>query len=200
MLRKWTSFFLGVVIPCFLMIAAVHPAAVSTPSKFHSMFDEVLVRDELKLALSSLVEDSKSSIAVPNFVVPAEGRITSAFGARMDPFHRGRRFHAGIDIANVKMSEIKAAADGVVTFVGRRGGYGRAIIIDHGNGFKTEYGHLRKYTVKKGDVVRTGDIIAGMGSSGRSTGTHLHFEIRKNDKPVDPLARLMISMAQFAQR
>lgn len=164
------------------------------------MFDEMLVRDELKLALSSLIDDNRSSISAPNFVVPAEGRITSAFGMRRDPFHRGRRFHAGIDIANVRMSKIKASADGEVAFVGRRGGHGRTIIIDHGNGFKTKYSHLRKYFVKKGDVVHAGDIIAGMGSSGRSTGTHLHFEVRKNDKPVDPLSHLMISMVQFAAR
>lgn len=164
------------------------------------MFDEVLVRDELKVALASLVENGDLTSSSPNFVVPAEGRITSAFGLRRDPFHRGQRFHTGIDIANVKMSEIKASADGVVTYAARRGGYGRTLIIDHGNGFTTTYSHLKKFTVKQGDVVRAGDVIAGMGTSGRSTGTHLHFEIRENDKPVDPLACLMISMVQFAAR
>lgn len=200
MIRKWISFFLGVVVPCFFMIAAVHPDGVSTSSSHHSMFDELIVRDELKVALSTLVEMGKSSISAPNFVVPAEGRITSAFGLRRDPFHRGRRFHSGIDIANIRMTKIKAAADGVVTYAARRGGHGRTVIIDHGNGYTTKYSHLRKYFVKKGDVVRAGDSIAGMGSSGRSTGTHLHFEIRRHDKPIDPLAYLMISMVQFAAR
>jgi murein DD-endopeptidase MepM/ murein hydrolase activator NlpD len=200
MLRKWISFFLGVAIPCFFTIAAVHPGNAGISSKYHSMFDEVLVRDELKLALSSLVEESKSSIGAPNFMVPAEGRITSAFGMRSDPFHRGRRFHAGIDIANVKMSKIRAAADGIVVFAARRGGHGRTVIIDHGNGFETQYSHLIKFSVREGDVVHAGDIIAGMGSTGRSTGTHLHFEVHEDGKPVDPLSYLMISMVQFASR
>jgi len=200
MIRKWISFFLGVVVPCFFMIAAVHPSEASTSLSRNSMFDEVLVRDELKVALASLVETGDSSSSSPNFVVPAEGRITSAFGLRSDPFHRGERFHSGIDIANVKMSEIKSAADGVVTFAARRGGHGRTLIIDHGDGFTTTYSHLKKFTVKKGDVVRSGDVIAGMGTSGRSTGTHLHFEIRQDGRAVDPLSHLMIGMVQFAAK
>jgi len=182
------------------MIAAVHPGRVNASVANHSMFDEMLVRDELKVALSTLVEMGESSISAPNFVVPAEGRITSAFGHRRDPFHRCRRFHAGIDIANKRMTAIKAAADGVVTYAARRGGHGRTVIIDHGNGYKTKYSHLRKFFVKKGDAVKAGNLIAGMGSSGRSTGTHLHFEIRRNDKPIDPLSHLMISMVQLAAR
>lgn len=185
-------------MPAMFMIAAVHPGELNSSLSHHSMFDEVLVRDELSIALSNLVESGATSS--PHFVVPAEGRLTSAFGMRRDPFHRGWRFHAGIDIANVRMSEIKASADGVVTIVARHGGHGRTIVIDHGNGFTTKYSHLRKFAVKKGDVVRAGDIIAGMGSSGRSTGTHLHFEVRQHGKAVDPLSHIMISMVQLAAK
>ena len=187
-------------MPAMLLIAAVHPSDMKSSSPHHSMFDEVLVRDELKSALATLVDNADSSSSIPHFVVPAEGRITSAFGLRRDPFHRRRRFHAGIDIANRKMTKVKAAANGVITYAAWRGGHGRTIIIDHGNGYETKYSHLRKFTVRKGDKVRAGDIIAGMGSTGRSTGTHLHFEIRKDNKPVDPLSYLMIGMVQLAAR
>ena len=187
-------------MPCFFMIAAVHPVDSNSSLSSHSMFDEVLVRDELNVVLSTMIEMEESSIGAPNFVIPAEGRITSAFGLRKDPFNHRRRFHSGIDIANKRMSAIKAAADGVVTYAACRGGHGRTIIIDHGNGYQTKYSHLRKFNVRKGDVVKAGELIAGMGSSGRSTGTHLHFEIRKDDKPVDPLTHLMIGMVQLASR
>lgn len=187
-------------MPCMIMIAAVHPHEVNMSFSDHSMFDEVLIRDELTLALASLVESGALPSSSPHFVVPAEGRITSAFGMRRDPFHRRCRFHTGIDIANVRMSKIKASADGVVRSAGRRGAHGRSVTIDHGNGFSTTYSHLTRLFVKRGHVVRAGDTIGGMGKTGRATGSHLHFEIRKNGLPVDPLSHLMISMVQLASK
>ncbi len=115
------------------------------------------------------------------FVNPACGVLTSAFGSR-----RGRR-HTGIDIGADSGSDILAAADGTVTFSGYADGYGNYLIIDHGNGVQTAYGHCSKLIAKKGDAVKRGDKIACVGNTGNSTGPHLHFEIKINDEFVDPL-------------
>lgn len=118
---------------------------------------------------------------------PSAGRLTSGFGNRKDPFRRGIRFHQGIDIANSSGTNIKAAGKGVVTFAGNRSGYGKVVIIDHGNEYSTLYGHNQKLLVNVGDRVEKGQVIAKMGSTGRSTGPHLHFEIHKNGNPINPL-------------
>lgn len=95
--------------------------------------------------------------------------------------------HNGIDISNRSGTSIYAAGAGVVTFARYSGSYGNLIIIDHGNGYETAYAHCRAFKVKQGDSVGKGDLIATMGSSGRTTGTHLHFEIRFNGTPINPL-------------
>ncbi|MDK2835821.1 MAG: hypothetical protein PWP21_598 [Thermosediminibacterales bacterium] len=115
------------------------------------------------------------------FIWPATGRISSPFGPR------GREFHTGVDIAAPYNTPIKAADSGTVTFAGWQGGYGRLVIVSHGNGFETYYAHTNKILVKVGEAVEKGEKIALVGSSGRSTGPHLHFEIRKNGKPLNPL-------------
>lgn len=115
------------------------------------------------------------------FIRPAEGRLSSGFRTARRPNHQG------VDIANVTGTPIVAAASGTVTFVGfDSGGYGNWIEVDHGNGFRTRYGHLSSSNVTVGQQVQQGQIIARMGSTGRSTGPHLHFEIRLNDQPQDP--------------
>ena len=111
---------------------------------------------------------------------------TSGYGMRKDPFTGRPTFHEGLDFAGRKMSAIVATADGTVSFVGRRGGYGRVIEIDHGHGFITRYAHLAKTFVKRGDNVQKGDRIAGMGSTGRSTATHLHYEVHFQGRVYDP--------------
>ncbi|GFN35513.1 peptidoglycan DD-metalloendopeptidase family protein [Tepidimicrobium xylanilyticum] len=121
---------------------------------------------------------------------PAKGKLTSKFGNRKNPFGRGIQFHYGIDIANSTGTDIRAAGSGKIIFSGYKTGYGYTIIIDHGNGYKTYYGHNSKLLVNKGDKVEKGQVIAKMGSTGRSTGPHLHFEIHKSDKPIDPLTVL----------
>lgn len=118
---------------------------------------------------------------------PTTGRITSKFGTRKDPFTNETAFHEGIDIANSAGTNIVAAAKGTVTFSGYNSGYGRAIIINHGNGYKTVYGHVSKLLVSTGDKVEKGQIIAKMGNTGRSTGPHLHFEVHKDGKLLNPL-------------
>ncbi len=117
---------------------------------------------------------------------PYYGRITSSFGMREIPYRDGYQFHNGIDIAGSYGSTIRATADGKVTFSGRRGSLGNLLIIDHANGYETYYAHLDCFTVKTGDKVEKGEKIGCMGRSGRTTGTHLHYEVRYEGSPVDP--------------
>ena len=116
--------------------------------------------------------------------------ITSYFGYRWHPIRGRYLFHSGIDIGNYYGEPIYAAADGVVIYAGWLDGYGKAVIIDHGSGVSTLYAHCSKLLVKKGDVVTAGQIIARVGSTGISTGPHLHFEVRIGGRPVNPLKYL----------
>jgi len=111
---------------------------------------------------------------------------TSGYGMRKDPFNNRPAFHGGVDFGAYRLAPIVATADGVVKFVGRNGGYGRTVEIDHGHGFVTRYAHLEKTYVKKGTFVKKGAKIGGMGSTGRSTATHLHYEIFFQGHDYDP--------------
>ncbi len=120
-------------------------------------------------------------------IMPVRGIIGYNYGWRKDPFTGKRDFHRGLDIAAPTGTVIKATADGVVTKVRRLRGYGKSITISHGNGIKTFYCHLHKYNVKVGKRVKRGDVIGYVGSTGRSTGPHLHYEVRVAGKHVNPL-------------
>ena len=117
---------------------------------------------------------------------PVIGPITGPFGARIDPFNGEGAFHAGVDISCHYGQPIVAPADGVVTYAGFYSGYGRLIEIDHGNGITTRYGHLSGFAVADGQTLRKGQVIGYVGMSGRSTGAHLHYEVRIHDTPVNP--------------
>lgn len=175
-------------------------------SKSYAGSDDYLNPQHITLALDSLIIDINKSIddynsaeaaeekrkkellAIPS-LLPAEGTISSGFGYRKDPFGGGYALHKGLDIANSKGTPIKAAGSGVVTAAGRdKGGYGIMIKINHKNGYQTVYGHNSKLAVKVGDEVKKGQVIAYMGSTGRSTGTHCHFEIWLNGKCINPLS------------
>jgi murein DD-endopeptidase MepM/ murein hydrolase activator NlpD len=117
---------------------------------------------------------------------PVIGPITGAFGERIDPFNGEGAFHAGVDISSSYGQQIIAPADGVVTFAGSFNGYGHMIELDHGNSITTRYGHLSGMTVTQGELVRKGQIIGYVGLTGRSTGPHLHYEVRIHDTPVNP--------------
>jgi len=122
---------------------------------------------------------------------PVNGEISSGYGSREDPFKPWKEaFHKGIDIAADYGTDIRAAASGKVTMASNIDVYGNSIIIDHGNGITTFYSHASKLLVKEGQTVKKGDVIAKVGSTGRSTGPHLHFEIRVNGSAVDPLEYL----------
>ncbi|HEU4826765.1 MAG TPA: peptidoglycan DD-metalloendopeptidase family protein, partial [Dongiaceae bacterium] len=116
--------------------------------------------------------------------------ISSGFGARMDPFNGERAVHEGIDMVSKLRSEVLATAPGTVIFAGWKGGYGRVVEIDHGLGIVTRYAHLYAINVKVGDVVDYRQEIGKLGSSGRSSGPHVHFEVRYNGRPLDPMAFL----------
>ncbi len=115
-----------------------------------------------------------------------KGWISSYFGVRTDPFTGRKEMHKGLDLAGKMGSEILAVADGVVTWAGKRYGYGNLVEINHGNGYATRYGHNRRILVKPGEVVHRGQVIALMGSTGRSTGPHVHFEVLARGRQIDP--------------
>ena len=121
---------------------------------------------------------------------PSEAEMTSDFGWRIHPLLGSLRFHSGIDFGASYGSTIRAADSGTVILAGWYGGYGNAVVIDHGGGISTLYGHTSKLYVSEGQSVQIGDAIAAVGSTGLSTGPHLHFEVRKDGEPVDPIAYL----------
>ena len=126
---------------------------------------------------------------------PVEGQVTGSFGERIDPFNGEGAFHSGVDIGSSYGHPIVAPADGVVTLTDTMGGYGKMIMMDHGNGISTRYGHLSGFAVTAGQHVQRGDVIGYVGESGRSTGPHLHYEVRINDTPVNPYKYLRITVA-----
>jgi murein DD-endopeptidase MepM/ murein hydrolase activator NlpD len=127
------------------------------------------------------------------FIHPVAGRITSGFGVRKDPFTEKHKFHKGIDIACAIGTKVVASAEGTIVFAGTKKGYGKTVIVEHRNGYRTLYGHLSKMQVRVGDKVTQGQKIALSGMTGRATGPHLHFEVRRLGQPERPnfhLARL----------
>ena len=119
-------------------------------------------------------------------VTAPSGRVSSAYGWRADPLNGHARFHKGTDIALAYGHEVQAAASGRVAFAGEQPGYGMTVVIDHGAGLETRYAHLSGYSVRVGDSVGSGQVVARSGNSGRSTGPHLHFEVLQGGRAVDP--------------
>lgn len=120
-------------------------------------------------------------------ILPLIGRLSSGFGLRVDPLGEGKRHHKGLDIAAPSGSPIGAVEGGVVRAAGWRGGYGNAVVVEHADGTEALYGHCEQLKVQVGQRVQPGQTIATVGSTGRSTGPHLHFELRQNGEQVDPL-------------
>jgi murein DD-endopeptidase MepM/ murein hydrolase activator NlpD len=129
---------------------------------------------------------------------PVVGPVTSSFGERQDPFNGEGAFHAGIDISSTFGEPVRATADGTVEMADRASGYGREIVIDHGFGIKTVYGHLSGFAVTEGQQITRGQVIGYVGTSGRSTGPHLHYEVRVRNTPVNPHKYLRETMQQLA--
>ncbi len=147
-----------------------------------------------EMGLEVLLDHFKSQeiqiLATPT-IWPVRGWLTSTFGYRIDPFTGERKLHEGLDISAAQGTIIAAPAAGTVTRVGMREGYGLSVTIDHGYGLSSLYGHLAEATVRLGDRISRGQLIAKVGSTGRSTGPHLHYEVRVNDIPVDPMRYIL---------
>jgi murein DD-endopeptidase MepM/ murein hydrolase activator NlpD len=135
----------------------------------------------------AIMEKDLKKHATPSGWPVRSGYITSKFGYRRHPIYKRTKFHAGVDFASKRGTPVVATADGVVVFSGWQSGYGRLVEIRHMDGLKTRYAHNQKNLVKEGDMVKKGQAIAKLGSTGRSTGPHVHFEVRKNGKAVNPL-------------
>ncbi|NUM89821.1 MAG: M23 family metallopeptidase, partial [Bdellovibrionales bacterium] len=158
--------------------------------KLHQAFDSVLhtaraVEGDIQ-NLSSAILDQQDYLASMPTVRPTGGWFTSGFGVRSSPYTGKPTMHEGLDLANHSGSPILAPGSGVITFAGARPGYGNLITIDHGYGIQTQFGHVAKFSVRTGEKVKRGERIGTVGSTGRSTGPHVHYEVRVNGIPVDP--------------
>ena len=140
--------------------------------------------------LQVLRKNSEIMAATPS-IWPVEGWVSSAFGSRGSPFSGRREFHKGHDIKAKTGTPIQSPAKGVVTYAGWHGAYGHTIIISHGNGITTRYAHMQKYVLKEGEKVDRGDLIGYVGSTGRSTGSHLHYEVMLNGVCVNPMQYIL---------
>jgi len=149
---------------------------------------ELAISQERSLAeVAGQLESKRAHLAATPAIWPTKGWLTSRFGARVSPFTNQKQFHAGIDIAGERGTDIFAPAQGKVVFSGKRGPLGKSIIIDHGYGVRTQYGHSDALYVKTGETVQRGQRIAALGNSGRSTGPHLHYVVEVKGKAVNPL-------------
>ena len=158
-----------------------------------SLSEELLVREAQLRALESVLQSrSQERVSLDNMPV-RDGYITSTFGYRSDPFTGRATFHGGIDFAGREGTDVFAVADGVVSFAGQRTGYGNVVEINHGDGLVTRYAHARSLAVRVGDVVSKDQLVAYMGSTGRSTGPHLHYEVLRNGKQIDPSGFIRIA-------
>ena len=147
---------------------------------------QIDLRRESQEEIQGILNDQRSLLAAKPVGWPVKGWLTSSFGMRRDPFNGRRKMHEGLDIAARTGTAVVATADGIVSSVKTEPGYGKVVIVDHGYGYRTIYGHNSKYYVKVGQRVRRGERIAAVGNTGRSTGSHVHYEIRLNGVPVNP--------------
>jgi len=159
------------------------------------VLDDQLSLREKQLQLLDVFSANKrlSKEVRPAGLPVAKGWLSSYYGYRADPFTGKKKFHHGVDIAGKSGTSVLAAASGLVTWAGKKGGYGNLIEIDHGLGFITRYGHNKEMIVKMGDLVKQNDVIARMGSTGHSTGPHVHFEVLRHGKKVNPRKYLYTS-------
>ena len=158
----------------------------------HSLIDQLERQLEIqKQSYPEILEkfkDNEDLICHTPSICPLNNpRSTSRFGYRKDPFTRQIRFHHGLDFGAPRGTPIRATADGVVVLAKRMALMGKVVVIDHGYGYETVYGHMQSFRVSKGSSVKRGDIIGTVGNTGRSTAPHLHYEVRTNKKQVDPL-------------
>ncbi len=156
------------------------------PGKLSSLEGEAARQEQSLRELQEYFDDQRSQLASTPSIWPARGWVTSDFGTRIDPYTADRKMHQGMDIATPHGQPVYTPSDGSVVFIGTEGGYGKVLVVDHGYGVKTRYGHLSEIFVRLGARVKRGDKVAAVGNTGRSTGPHLHYEVRVNGIPENP--------------
>lgn len=155
-------------------------------TKLRDIESKMGYQEEVLNKFSEYLDEQSALLAATPSIIPVKGWITSYFGGRIDPFTRKMSRHEGIDISTRVGTTVIAPADGVVTFAGNKPGYGMSLTLDHGYGVTTVYGHNSRFFVAQGKKVKRGMPISAVGNTGRSTGPHLHYEVRINGIPVDP--------------
>ncbi|MEA4845747.1 MAG: M23 family metallopeptidase [Clostridiaceae bacterium] len=159
----------------------------SIEADFASLTDKIAAQKQIINDSMTPIKDQLAYLMAKPSIKPVTASITAGFGYRKNPFtSRGTEFHKGIDFAASYGQTVSATGDGIVTFAGWNAGYGRTVIISHGYGLSTLYGHNSKLLVKQGDKVKKGQAISKAGNTGRSTGTHVHYEVKLNGKNVNP--------------
>lgn len=159
--------------------------------RFLQLNSSTLLVEQNLQDLYELLVDQKAFLAALPTRQPALGYFTSGFGVRRSPYGGRDKMHEGLDIANRAGTPIQAPANGLVVFAGQKPGYGRTVIIDHGYGLETWYGHTSKIIARTNQKIRRGEPIALIGNTGLSTGSHVHYEVRVNGIPVDPLSYIL---------
>jgi murein DD-endopeptidase MepM/ murein hydrolase activator NlpD len=156
------------------------------PGRVSSLEREASRQESSLQELQEYFDDQKSLLASTPSAWPTRGWVTSDFGVRLDPYTAERMMHRGLDIATPTGQTVYSPSDATVVFAGTESGYGKVLVLDHGYGVKTRYGHLSEIFVKLGDRVKRGVRVAAVGNTGRSTGPHLHYEVRVNGIPENP--------------
>ena len=156
------------------------------PGKLSSLETEASRQESSLRELQEYFDDQRSLLASTPSIWPTRGWVTSDFGTRLDPYSAERKMHQGLDIATPHGQPVYTPSDGTVVFTGTEGVYGKVLVIDHGYGVKTRYGHLSEIHVRLGDRIKRGEKVASVGNTGRSTGPHLHYEVRVNGIPENP--------------
>jgi murein DD-endopeptidase MepM/ murein hydrolase activator NlpD len=166
-------------------------SAFASPDDTFGLLRTVLEGLESRLHdVRSTVEKRNALAAATPSIWPAHGWLSSSMGSRRDPVTGGADFHPGLDIAGDQGQPVYSTAAGRVTHVGYQGAYGNLIVVDHGFGLETKYGHLSRFSVKKGQQVKRGDVLGLIGATGRTTGAHLHYEVHANGRLLNPLQLL----------
>jgi len=158
----------------------------NTRLTIEALKDQTAELENRMTLLEQLAEKRAQTIRFTPTIWPVRGRLASHFGGRLDPFTGGTEVHLGLDITGLYGTPVHSPADGIVIFAARKSDYGNLLIIDHGNGITTRLGHLARFQVKVGHAVTKGQIVGHIGMTGRTTGPHLHYEVRMHDRPVNP--------------
>jgi murein DD-endopeptidase MepM/ murein hydrolase activator NlpD len=188
--------------PAIAGVGGVSSLEMEAPSSesqvsLKTMESDVAQLTERSARLEAFYKDRSLLLASTPSIWPARGYLSANFGNRNDPFTGQRDFHAGIDISTPRGTLVHAPADGVVVSTSVRGGYGNAIVLDHGFGIVSRYGHLDRFNVKPGQKVRRGDVIGFVGSTGKSTAPHLHYEVWVNDQAQNPIQYILDEYRSF---